>query len=67
MHNYRWVACYTSNATCNQRKQIRNRSAEVIIPWTLPFLLIEIMKNCSLCWNSISINCGTSDTVITII
>lgn len=64
MCNYRWVASYTSDTTCNQWKEIGNRPAEVIIPWALPSLLIEIMKSCSLYLASISLKLGTSDTVI---
>lgn len=64
MHNYRRVAGYTSDTIRYQWKEISNRSAEIIIPWALSSLLIEIMKSCSLCLASVSLNLRTSHTII---
>jgi len=61
---YRWVACYASNSTLDQRNQVRHRPAEVVIPWTLPLPFIKIMKSGSLYWATISTGLRTPDTVI---
>jgi len=58
---YRRVASDASDTTCYKRKQVCNRSAEIIIPWTLPFFLIKIMKHCPLCRTSIPICLGAFD------
>lgn len=64
MINYRWIASYTSDTTFNQRYKVCNRSAKVIIPRTLTFLLIKIMKNRSLGRISNPNNFWASNTTI---
>lgn len=60
---YRRIAGNASNTALNQWNQIRNRATQVIIPWALPLLLVQIMKTCSLDWASISSTLGASNTI----
>ena len=60
---YRWITGHAPDTTFNQWKQICYRTAQVIVPRTLPLLLIKVMKCRSLDMTPVSINLGAPDTV----
>jgi len=50
---YRRISCNASHSTFNKLLQVANWTPEIVIPGTLPLLLIKLMQNCFLFYFSL--------------